>query len=186
MRKEIDERMPNPLETEQPEKYRLAWLKYQIFGNNEYSFAKRSMPVLKDKITSKDLSKLLRALNWGGYTRTDSISNILNLITKRFDLIENDDDALRYTANLMLSEINSIFERGSSEQFKNRYWHILNESFEKLEPSRFFANFALLISIILKMATYDFMYSSQYQSFLMKILKKAEHIKNKNIAADLL
>jgi hypothetical protein len=34
MKKEIGEKMPNPMETEQPEKYRAAWLKFQIFGNS--------------------------------------------------------------------------------------------------------------------------------------------------------
>jgi hypothetical protein len=91
MRKEFEEKMPNPLETEQPEKYRPAWLKLQIFGNGEQFFTKKTMHSLKDKITSADLAKILRVFLSQGYTNNDSFSNILNLIIKRFDLLQKDE-----------------------------------------------------------------------------------------------
>lgn len=178
--------MPNPFETEQSEKYRAAWLKLQVFGSNELQFSKKYAPVLKDKVTATDLTKLLKTLSYIGYSSNDSVSNVLNLITKRFDLLLNDDELLRSTGSLMQNEVASIFESGNSELIKNRYWHVLNDCFEKLEPSKFFTHFNPVIILILKLATYDFMYSSQYHSFLLKLLQKSEHIKNRNLPSDLL
>ena len=47
-------------------------------------------------------------------------------------------------------------------------------------------HFSSIINVVLKSVTYDFMYSSQYQSFLTKILHKAEYIRNRNVVSDLL
>jgi hypothetical protein len=111
-----------------------------------------------------------------GYSRNDSLSNFLNLITKRLDLIQKDEEILRRLQTLFQNELFYIFETGSSEQIKGRFWHILNDCLEKIEPKLFFKTFASNIRQILKMPMYDFMYSSQYQSFLLKVLQKAEHI----------
>jgi hypothetical protein len=186
MRKEIEEKYPNPIETEQSEKYRSAWFKLQIFGNSEQSFAKKAV-ILKEKVTSADMSKILRIflINKGSLTN-ESISNILNLVLKRFDLIQKDESLIEMLSRLMHHEIMSIFEGGSSEVIRNRFWHLLNDSFEKLEPQVFFKNFSPLINHTIKSTGYSFVYSSQYQSFLLKILQKAQHIHNRNLATDLM
>jgi len=86
----------------------------------------------------------------------------------------------------MNREVNTIFEDNSSEVVRSRYWHILNDYLEKAEPQRFFDYFTQVINLILKSSTYQFRYSSQYQSFLLKILQKAEFIKNRYVTNDLL
>jgi hypothetical protein len=86
----------------------------------------------------------------------------------------------------MHHEILSIFESGSSEIIKSRFWHILNDCFEKLDPQVFFKNFSPLINHTIKSNSYSFVYSSQYQSFLLKVLQKAQHIQNRNLATDLM
>jgi hypothetical protein len=91
MRREIEAKYPNPIETEQPEKYRSAWFKFQIFGNSEQSFAKKTIIGLKEKATSADMSKILKIFLLKGSVTNDSISNILNLVLKRFDLIQKDE-----------------------------------------------------------------------------------------------
>lgn len=91
MRREIEEKYPNPIETEQPEKYRSAWFKLQIFGNSEQGFAKKTINSLKEKVTSADLAKILKIFLSKGYATNDSLSNILNLVIKRFDLLQKDE-----------------------------------------------------------------------------------------------
>jgi hypothetical protein len=91
MRREIEEKYPNPIETEQSEKYRSAWLKLQIIGNSEQGFAKKTVNILKEKVTSADLIKILKIFLSKGYATNDSLSNILNLIIKRFDLLQKDE-----------------------------------------------------------------------------------------------
>lgn len=137
-------------------------------------------------MTVKDFEVLLRSFSIDGYAETDFLSNLLGLVSKRLDLFLENNNLVSSLTQLMNREVNTIFEDNSSEVVRSRYWHILNDYLEKAEPQRFFDYFTQVINLILKSSTYQFRYSSQYQSFLLKILQKAEFIKNRYVTNDLL
>ena len=90
----------------------------------------------------------------GGYSNLNSISNLLTLIGKRLDLVMVSDSLLYSLGRLMNTQIGSIFEDGSSEMIRNRYWYILSELIEKLEPAKFFEQFTSVVVSVLHSTTY--------------------------------
>lgn len=83
-------------------------------------------------------------------------------------------------------ELNSIPEDSTTDPLKSKFWHILNESADKLEPSRYFDIFSTTIFAMLKSNLHMFKYSEQYKALLEKWLQKSEGIKGKHVAGELL
>lgn len=108
------------------------------------------------------------------------------MIAKRIDLIVGNDNLASTLAKMLSGEINKIFVGSSSDLIKNRFWHIINDCCDKIESVRFLEVFSTIISNILRSKIYDFKYSSQYQTLLLKLLQKSEFIKSKYLASDLL
>lgn len=121
-----------------------------------------------------------------GYDNIESLCNVLTLVSKRVNLIAANDQLASSLGKLMAQEMSKIFGDNSSDLLKMKFWHVLNDCMEKMEPSKFLESFSFLISNILKSRIYDFKYSSQYQSLLSKLLPKADLIKSRFMASELL
>lgn len=56
---------------------------------------------------------------------------------------------------------------------KSRFWHVLNDCIDKIEAGKFFESFSTIISNILRSKIYDFKFSTQYQSLLLKLIQRS-------------
>ena len=98
---------------------------------------------------------------------------MLALIAKRIDLIVDNETLINALAKMMSAETSRIFVDNSSDLIKSRFWHILSDCLEKIETAKFLESFSTIISNILRSRIYDFKFSSQYQSLLLKLLQRS-------------
>jgi len=95
------------------------------------------------------------------------------LISKKIDLIVANDNLLSGLSRMLSAETNNIFTDNSSDLIKSRYWHILSDCIDKVETGRFLEGFSTIVSNILRSKIYDFKFSTQYQSLLLKLIQKS-------------
>lgn len=81
---------------------------------------------------------MLRTIAIDRYENKDTISSVLALITKRNDLIVGNDQLTSSLGKMMSFEMQTIFNENSSDQLKNRFWHVLSDLIDKTEPQKFF------------------------------------------------
>lgn len=124
-------------------------------------------------MTEKDLEFVIRSITLDGYYNKEALSNALALISKKIDLIVANDNLLSGLSRMLSAETNNIFTDNSSDLIKSRYWHILCDCIDKVETGRFLEGFSTIVSNILRSKIYDFKFSTQYQSLLLKLIQKS-------------